>query len=591
MSTCSVRNHKRSCAALMSTVTMAAAAVFAFGCRGEIGGPASQPSPSGSGSGGSVSVASGAGGAGSGAGGSGGLPNTVPPLSQPVASMHKLTIAEFTNSLRDLLGGNAVVALPLEPDQQLDGFRSVSASVVAVSPTGVSQYETAINAATRAAFSTAAQASTILPCVPTSATDAACPLSQVVNGFGRRALRRPLTSADVTRYVSVATDIAQEPGGTILTGLQYAVSAILQSPEFLYRVELGTPSTQDGGRTKYTDFEMASRLASLLWVSVPDDSLLNVAAGGGLSTQAGVLSQAKAMLASQKAHQSVSNFAADLYGLDASSGTPLTTTFKDPAFYPNWTSTLPGAMQQELFLRIDDVAFTGDYLSLYDSQTVFVNNELAKIYGLPKVTPDAFRKVMLPAASHRLGLLGSGAILASNGLPQRSSPTLRGRFVAEQLLCKTVPPPPPGVNTAVLDTLPPGSSVKAILEQHRQSAACAVCHSMMDPIGLGLENFDSVGVYRATANNVPIDATGVLDGVAFQDEASLGTVLRNHPQAGPCLVSKLYEQAQGRTLLPIDGPVVDELSKQFDMSGHRIDQLLLGIVSDNSYRFVEIATK
>jgi hypothetical protein len=554
-------------------------ALLAAGCVGTVSAPGASPSAPSSGAAGT-----------SGPTGSGGT-GTVGSLTQPVPALHKLTIAEFTNSIHDLLGSNAPVPSQLEPDQQLDGFRSVSASVVAVSPMGVSQYETAINGATQYAFTSAAQAATVLTCVPASATDTACPLGQVLGAFGRRAFRRTLTAADVTRYVSVATDIAQEPGGSILVGLKYAVSAILQSPEFLYRVELGTPSATDGGRNKYTDFEMASRLASLLWVSVPDDALMNAAASGSLSTSGGVLAQAKTMLASPKAHQSIANFANDLYGMDPSSGTPLTTTFKDPAFYPNWTTTLPVAMQQELLMRVDDVAFTSDYLSLYDSATVFVNNELAKIYGLPQAATDGFRKVTLPAGSPRVGLLGAGALLASNGLPQRSSPTLRGRFVAEQLLCKVVPPPPGNVNTNVLDMLPAGSSVKATLEAHRQSAACAACHALMDPVGLGLENFDSVGAYRTTDNNVPIDATGVLDGMAFQDEASLAKVLRNHPQAASCFVSKLYEQAQGRQPLPVDAPVVASLSTQFETSGHRADQLLLDIASNDAYRFVEIATK
>ncbi|HXI60577.1 MAG TPA: DUF1588 domain-containing protein, partial [Polyangia bacterium] len=249
------------------------------------------------------------------------------------------------------------------------------------------------------------------------------------------------------------------------------------------------------------------------------------------------------------------------------------------------------AMQQELFLRIDDVAFSGDYLSLYDSPTVFVNNELAKVYGLPQAATDGFRRQTLPAGSPRSGLLGSGAILASNGLPQRTSPTLRGRFVAEQLLCKVVPPPPPNVDTSVLNTLPPNATVKATLEAHRQNPACASCHALMDPIGLALENFDSVGAYRTTANNVPIDATGALDGVPFKDEASLATALRNHPDAVPCFVSKLYEQAQGRTPLAVDNPVLADLGKKFVTSGHRADQLLLDIVSSDAYRFVEITTR
>ncbi|HEV3192028.1 MAG TPA: DUF1588 domain-containing protein [Polyangiaceae bacterium] len=504
--------------------------------------------------------------------------------------MHKLTVFEFTNSLHDLLGSNAPVASQLEPDQQLNGFRSISGAVVAISPTGVSQFETAINAATQFAFSSATQAAMVLSCVPTSATDAQCPLSQVLGTFGRRAFRRPLTTADVDRYASVATDIAKEPGGSILVGLKYAVSAILQSPEFLYRVELGVPSPADGGRDKYTAFEMASRLASLLWGSVPDETLLNAAASGKLSTPDGVLAQATTMISAQRAHQAFIDFANDLYGMDPSSAMSLSATFKDPKFYPNWTQTLPMAMQQELSMRIDDAAFNGDYLSLYDSPVVFVNNELAQIYGLPKAAMDGFRRLTLPAGSPRLGLLGSGAILASNGLPQRTSPTLRGRFVSEQLLCKTVPPPPPNVNTSALDMLPPGSSVKAVLEQHRRNPACASCHALMDPVGLGLENFDSIGAYRTTDNNAPIDATGDLDGAAFRDEASLSTVLRNHPNAAACFVTKLYEQAQGRTPLDVDQPVLASLGKQFDQ-GHRADQLLLDIVSSDAYRFVEIATK
>ena len=562
---------------------------FVAGCTGIVSGGASGRQGSNGSLGPTGSSPTGSGSAGSGATdpGSGGMG----PEAQPTASMHKLSIVEFTNSLHDLLGSSAPVASELEPDQQVDGFRSISGAAAAVSPTGVAQYETAINAATQFAFSSSAQAAMVLSCVPTSATDAKCPLSQVLGTFGRRALRRPLTTADVARYSGVATDIAQEPGGSILVGLKYAVSAILQSPEFLYRVELGAPSPADGGRNKYTDFEMASRLASLLWGSVPDNALLDVAASGKLSTAEGVLAQANTMISSQKAHQSFNDFANDLYGMDPSSGMPLSTTFKDPKFYPNWTTTLQTAMAQELTMRIDDAAFNGDYLSLYDSSVVFVNNELAKIYGLPPAAVDGFRRVTLDVGSARLGLLGSAAMLAANGLPQRTSPTLRGRFVSEQLLCKTVPPPPPNVNTAALDMLPPGSSTRAALEAHRQNPACAACHALMDPIGLGLDNFDSVGVYRTMDNGAPIDATGDLDGVAFKDEASLSTALRNHPNAAGCFVTKLYEHAQGRAPLGVDASVIASLSKQFDDKGHRANQLLVDIVSTDAYRFVEVTTK
>jgi hypothetical protein len=560
---------------------------FVASCTAIIGGQAdNRQGPSGSlGPTGTGSVV------GTGAAGTGPTDPGAGPQSQPTASMHKLSIVEFTNSLHDLLGSGAPVASDLEPDQQVDGFRSVSGAGVAVSPTGVSQYETAINAATQFAFSSTAQAKLVLSCVPTSATDSSCSVNQVLGTFGRRALRRPLTDADVARYAGVATDIAKEPGGSMLVGLKYAVSAILQSPEFLYRVELGAPSPPDGGRNKYTDFEMASRLASLLWGSVPDEALLDAAASGKLSTAEGVLAQANAMISSQKVHQSFNDFTNDLYGMDASSHLPLSTTFKDPKFYPNWTPTLPTAMAQELSMRIDEAAFNGDFLSLYDSPVVFVNNELAKIYGLPQQQVDGFRKVTLDAGSPRLGLLGSGAMLAANGLPQRTSPTLRGRFVSQQLLCKTVPPPPGNVNLAALDSPPPGTPIRSVLEEHRKNPACAACHAMMDPIGLGLDNFDSVGAYRTMENGAPIDASGDLDGVPFKDEASLSMALRNHPDAASCFVTKLYEHAQGRQPLEVDAAVIASLAKQFDASGHRANQLLVDVVSSDAYRFVEVAPR
>ncbi len=565
------------------------------GCTGVVSGGTSGRQGSNGSLGPTGSGATGSGATGNGSAGSGSTdPSSTGGMgsqSQPTASMHKLSIVEFTNSLHDLLGSNAPVASELEPDQQVDGFRSISGALAAVSPTGVAQYETAINAATQSAFSSAAQAAMVLSCVPSSAADAKCPLSQALGNFGRRAFRRPLTPTDVARYAGVATDIAQEPGGSMLVGLKYAVSAMLQSPEFLYRVELGAPSAADGGRNKYTDFEMASRLASLLWGSVPDDALLDAAASGKLSTPEGVLAQANTMISSQKAHQSFGDFANDLYGMDPSSGMPLSTTFKDPKFYPNWTPTLQTAMAQELTMRVDDAAFNGDYLALYDSPVAFVNNELAKIYGVPQAAVDGFRRVTLDVGSARLGLLGSAAMLAANGLPQRSSPTLRGRFVSEQLLCKTVPPPPPNVNLAALDMLPPGSSVRAVLEAHRKNPSCAACHALMDPIGLGLENFDSVGAYRTVDNGAPIDATGDLDGAAFKDETSLSTALRNHPNASGCFVTKLYEHAQARAPLDVDATVIASLSKQFDSKGHRANQLLVDIVSSDAYRFVEIATK
>ena len=457
---------------------------------------------------------------------------------------------------------------------------------------GVSQYETAINAATQYAFSSATQAAKVLSCVPTSATDTACPLSQVLGTFGRRAFRRPLTAADLTRYVSVATDIAKEPGGSILVGLKYAVSAILQSPEFLYRVELGAPSAADGGRNKYTDFEMASRLASLLWGSVPDEALLNAAASGKLSTAEGVLAQAKTMLASQKAHQAFANFANDLYGMDPSSETPLSDDVQRSEVLPQLDQDTARRHAARAVMRIDDVAFTGDYLSLYDSPVVFVNNELAQDL---RPSPGGGGWVSPRDPSCRIAAGGASGQRArfspSNGLPQRTSPTLRGRFVAQQLLCKAVPPPPPNVDTSVLDTLPPGSSVKADSRAHRKNAACAACHALMDPVGLGLENFDSVGAYRTTENNVADRRDRRARRRCLSRTRRRWHGVAKPPGGGVLLREQALRASAGAGATGGRRARRRELEQAVRDNGHRADQLLLDIVSSDAYRFVEIATK
>jgi hypothetical protein len=470
----------------------------------------------------------------------------------------------------------------VEPDNIVDGFANVGASVVAMSPAGVGQYEAATGAATEYAFADATRAATVLSCVPKSTMDTAC-ATQALSAFGRRAFRRALTDAETTRYVTLATTIANKPGSNVLSGMRHAVWAILQSPSFLYRVELGTPSAADGGRLKYTSFEMASRLASTLWDTVPDDALLDAAAQDALLTPEGIGAQAQRMIGSPKSRAALTVFIDDLYGVRH-----LNESTKDPSLFPGWTPTLRAAMQQELEQRVTDMVLEqrGDFLSLYDGKTTFVNDELARFYGLPPVGAGGFHRVDFPADSPRVGLLGAGAILGAYAQPQRTSPTERGKFIAETLLCETVPPPPPGV-----PPLPPMADANSTLRQrlsaHRASAQCAACHGIMDPLGFGLENFDSVGTYRTSDNGQPIDASGSVDGTSFNGLAEMSTVLRNQPVAGPCVVSKIYVNALGRVAIDVDGPALNALAKQFASSKNRVDQLLLNLVSSEAFRFVE----
>lgn len=509
----------------------------------------------------------------------------LPSGSTPVARLHRLTTSELRNSLQDLLGDD----IPLkdaEPDNVVDGFASIGAGVVTVSPSGVGLYETAARTATDFVFADAARPSTRLACAPQSAADSAC-LGKAIASFGRRAFRRPLTDAELTRFTNLATTIAGREGSSVNAGLRSALNAILQSPSFIYRVELGAPSAADGGKLKYTDFEMASRLAATLWDSVPDDALLDAAQAGMLGTADGIKTQAARLLADPKAHRAIRAFTDELFGMSR-----FAEAVKDPALFPTWTDDLKPAMLQELELKVEDMVFSqkGDFFSLYDDRVTFLNHQLAKFYGLPDVQGDGFIRTQLPADSPRVGLLGTGAVLSGHALPQRTSPTQRGKFVAEALLCRTVPAPPN--NVPPLPAMPePGQTLRQRLEAHRSSPACSGCHALMDPYGFGMEDFDGVGLYRTSDGGSPLDATGTftgagLDGSAFKGLAELGAALRKQPVLGPCMVSKLYAESQGRTATELDRATINQLSAGF-ATGHQVDQLILAMVQSESFRFVE----
>lgn len=561
------------CRAWQRTLLVAALTAGVNGCTADVIGTNGAAAGGALASGGSAGTP--------GIGGSAGAPALGP---QPAARLHKLTVSEIQNSLHDLLGAD-VPAVVVEPDTESDDFASVGASAVSISPAGVGLYEASFGLALEVALKDETRAAQVVPCVPSALGDSSC-LTRSLASFGRRAFRRPLSSEESARYLGVASAIEQESGSPLI-GLRYALSAILQSPYFMYRAELGQPSPADGGRLKYTGYEMASRLAAQLWNSVPDDVLLDAAERGALDSEAGVREQATRLANSPKARVAFTSFVDDLYGIER-----LYRSIKDAALFPAWSDSLRDSMHQELTRRTLDSVFDtpSDFLAQYDTRVTFVNDELASLYGLPLAGTAAseFRRVELPVGSPRVGLLGTGALLAAYALPQRSSPTARGKFVAQTLLCRTVPSPPPGVDTTLGTPMAdPNATLRERLALHRANAACAACHALMDPIGLGLEQFDGVGVYRETEHGKPIDASGELDGVPFANAAELGKVLRNNPDAAKCFVRKLYTHAQGRTPLEVDAAAIQALTQRFANANNHADQLLIELSSSEAFRFVE----
>jgi hypothetical protein len=504
----------------------------------------------------------------------------------PEATLHRLTQSELTHSLQDLLGADIPVG-ELEPDALVAGFSSIGASSIVVSPAGVALHERQVLAATGYVFADRARVRARLPCVPASKADREC-LVRIVSRFGRRAFRRPLSDAEIRAYTGLATAVGQRARSGVLTGVRYALAAILESASFLYRVELGAPSEADGGRLKYTDHEMASRLAAVFWDSVPDDALLDAAEAGLLATAEGVRAAAQRLMADPKAQRSVQVFTRELFDTGA-----LIEAGKDVKLFPGWHDSLKEAMREELERRVLDMVFVrqGDFLSLYDDRKTFVNDELAAFYGLPVRGQSGFYPAEFPLESKRAGLLGAGAILAGHALPHRTSPTERGKFVSEMLLCRSVLPPPDDV-PPLAPPARPEMTLRQRLELHRTAPSCASCHAKMDPIGFGMEDFDGVGRHRTMDGTSPVDASGVLegrglDGSSFTGLAELGAALRRQPVLAPCLVSKVFAKALGRSALYVDSAALEELMASFAEHRHRFDQLLISLAVSDAFRFVE----
>ncbi|MFT3775460.1 MAG: DUF1592 domain-containing protein [Minicystis sp.] len=475
-----------------------------------------------------------------------------PTWSPAAATLSRLTGKQYRSALVDLLGPD-LPATPVQPDTNPYLFYSIGAASTPLSELGVQQIEEAAEAVTAHVFSDPARRSALVGCEPAAPGDAC--VASFLASFGRRAFRRPLSSVERSRWLGVATDLAD---GDAWLGVRTAVAGMLQAPSFLYRAELGEADPDDPSRARYTGWEMAGRLSFLFWNTTPDGELLDAAGRGDLDTTEGIEAQARRLLADPRARDAVQDFFAQYFDLGRLDGIS-----RDPATYPQFTATMPASMRTEVKLLVDDFVNRrdADIRGIFSTRRTFVNSELAALYGVKAegASPIAFVPVELPADGPRAGMLTLGAFLAMNAHETDTSPTLRGKYVRERVLCLDVPPPPPGVVTTISQDPTEPKTLRERLEQHRKNPTCAGCHSLIDPPGFLFEHFDSSGAYRTTEHGYPIDATGSLDGKALDGARDLAEILVDHPMVGRCVVKQLYRHAQGRLDTSGESVAIDEL--------------------------------
>jgi hypothetical protein len=425
----------------------------------------------------------------------------------------------------------------------------------------------------------------IFVCQPGAAAEEKPCAARILARMARRAYRRPVTDRDVQDLLQFF-EPGRQDGGSFDAGIQFALERLLVDPDFLLRVQRDPPGVVPGEAYLVSDLELASRLSFFLWSSLPDETLLDLAEKRSLGELRNLKQQARRMLDDPRSTRAlVNDFAAQWLNLRR-----VAEVVVDPRSYPNFDQSLLQAFQQEteLFLA-STLRDDRSVLDLLRADYTFVNERLARHYGIPGVYGSRFRRVTLPNPVQRGGLLAHGGLLAATSYPDRTSPVLRGKWLLDNIFGMPPPPPPPGVS----NTLPESrrgvrpASIRARLEQHRNNAACAGCHSLIDPVGFALENFDVLGAWRTAdeAGN-PIDATGAWqNGRKLEGIAGLRAMLLDQPELFVGAVTeKLLAYALGRRLEYYDRPAVRQIVRDSAAREYRWSSLILGIVESPAFR-------
>lgn len=490
------------------------------------------------------------------------------------APMRRLTVHEYDNTVRDLLGDTTGPAARLIDDER--GVTSADARLVTVLL--VEQY---MAAAEDVAARAIGDLPALLECDRSTVGDDGC-ATRFIERIGARAFRRPLEDAEATAlfdlYAVVASEMSYDEG------IQAVVEAILQAPAFLYRPEV---VPLDGEAVVRLDgYQLATRLSYFLWSTMPDEALLDAAASGELEDDAAVAAHARRLLEDSRAEGAIQRFFGGFLELEHLDG--LT---KDPEVFPDFQPAIAELMRQETEAFIHAVLIDpeGDrsWATLLTADWSMMNAELAEYYGVEGPAGDTFERVDLDPAYHS-GLLTQGSLMATRARSYESSPVHRGMFVRGNLLCGIVPDVPENLEVDPPDP-DPSLTTRERLAEHRSDPMCGSCHRQIDPLGFAFEHFDGDGRFRPTENGLPIDASGLMvdsdvDG-EFDGAVELAEKLTGSEEAQACFASTLFENAQGRASDHRDGCSMDHLLTRFQDSDFDVRELMIAITQTDAFLY------
>lgn len=502
-----------------------------------------------------------------------------PTLIPAEGLLRRLTETQFQSSLAAVFGPEIPVPLSPEPDVQLGRFLSVGATQATFSPRGVEAIEKVSFDLAKKAMAIESVRDRLVPCAPAATRDDACAAAALTK-LGEQLWRRPVTAEESAKFVELS-GAAATTLGDFYAGLEYGIAGVIQSPNFLFRAELGESDGSGAPTGRLNDFELATRLAYFFWNTSPDDTLLAAAEQGLLSTDDGLRAQAERLFADPRVHNGVRNFFNEyfrLYELDKLD--------KDPTIFEHARPELGPIAREETLSTIEALLLEeeGDYRELFTGRRTFLNRELASVYRVPAPAREGFAEYVYPPDSPRAGFLGQLSFLGLNSHAVASSATLRGLFIRERLLCKRINPPPVNVSTALPEVAADAQTLRDRLSTHATEPSCAGCHDLTDPIGLGLENFDAMGQFRTTDNGGVIDPAGDLDGAPFAEARGMAEQVVSHAEFASCFVSNLYRYATGHEENFTELPILEGLTGELEASGYRIKPAMIGIVMSEGFR-------
>jgi hypothetical protein len=512
--------------------------------------------------------------------------------SEPISSggpqtLRRLNEDEYKRSIAQIFGADIRVPGRFEPSVREQGLLAIGSSQVVMTPSGFEQNLIRAREISADVLSEARRKS-VLECQPESPNtfDESC-ASEFLSRYGRLLLRRPLTSHELTLEVNISRHATQSTG-SFYNGLESGLAALLVSPAFLFRMESTEPDPAHPGALRVDDYSLASRISFLLWDAPPDEELLNAAGNGELSSESGLARQVDRMMASPRFEQGVRAFFSDMFAYDQFDGLA-----KDPALFPIFNPQLRNDAQEQSLRTIIDALISRkqDYRELFLTKSTFLTRSLGALYGV-RVNNEAFGGWMAYTFGPNdpyAGLLTFPAFLMLDPSHEgRTSATIRGKSLRQLLLCQNVPMPPGNVDFKIVqDTNNPNyKTARQRLVAHRDNPVCAGCHSITDPIGLGMENYTAVGQYRTTENGAPIDASGSFDGKAFKDLLGLEKELADSPALPNCLVQRTYEYGVGRPIASGERDWVKDLEARFAQQQYQFPALVHDIAMSTAFRSV-----